>query len=426
MSRFAATPPDQHPLETADDMSLLSWFANEVDGGGAFPSADASDGAPLAGGSGLDSEFLDAWLSGEPGDTGSSDEHGVESLLSHDAGFGVMSVLRSGTSPWDSAHLGHEAEGTGPEWTFADGPDGDIAGMAGLGDVPLEPAPASGAPGGEMAGAQDLIMLDAGQFAKGGNAPDGKGNGGGGGGKSDGDPNALSSYTSGGEDGYNIQIDFKGGWTADLQDAFIASADLLSSWIVGDIADVFYRGKIIDDIVISAELKDIDGAGGILGQAGPTAVRTDGYLPATAVMQFDSADADAFNQVGQWEEIVLHEMVHSIGFGSIWEFLGLVDGSGTQTPTFNGTAATLTYQAEFGAEGADGVPLEQDGGSGTVESHWDEETFGAELMTGYLDSSTSVSFDVADTGDDLSDMTLASLEDLGYDTVWTPDAALIA
>jgi hypothetical protein len=34
--------------------------------------------------------------------------------------------------------------------------------------------------------------------------------------------------------------------------------------------------------------------------------------------------------------------------------------------------------------------------------------------------------DVWATDDDLSDMTLASLEDLGYDTLWSPDAYLIA
>jgi hypothetical protein len=429
MLMFPATPLDHLPRLTADDVSLLSWLADYLDGGGAVPSADAGDGASLAYGAGLNSEFLDAWLSGTHEVTGPGDSHGFVSLSLGDAGGDVTPAAPGEPSPWDSAFLGQDAAGTGTQWTFAGAPISAIASMDGLGIGPLEPPLAAGAPGGEMAAAQNVIILDAPQFAKGGNAPDGNGNGnggGGGGGRGDSDPNVLSSYTSGGEGDYNIQIDFKGTWTADLQDAFIASADLLSSWIVGDIADVFFRGKIIDDIVITAELKDIDGAGGILGQAGPTAVRTDGYLPAAAVMQFDSADADAFSQAGQWEEIVLHEMIHSIGFGTIWDFLGLVDGSGTQTPTFSGSAATLTYEAEFGAVGAAGVPLEQDGGQGTIESHWDEETFDAELMTGYLNTSTSISFDVWITGDDLSDMTLASLEDLGYDTLWSPDAYLIA
>jgi hypothetical protein len=31
-----------------------------------------------------------------------------------------------------------------------------------------------------------------------------------------------------------------------------------------------------------------------------------------------------------------------------------------------------------------GIPVEQDGGSGTAGSHWNGEIFGNELMTGYI------------------------------------------
>ena len=40
-------------------------------------------------------------------------------------------------------------------------------------------------------------------------------------------------------------------------------------------------------------------------------------------------------------------------------------------------------------------------------------------MTGWLNLSTDITTD-------LSDMTVASLEDLGYATVWEPDPTLIA
>ncbi|MEJ2122488.1 MAG: leishmanolysin-related zinc metalloendopeptidase [Alphaproteobacteria bacterium] len=430
MLNFAAIPLDQDNAVTANDVSLLTWLAAYLDGDNLFPSTDATEGASLAYGLGLDTEVLDAWLSGTSDAPGLVDNNGNGSLTLGGTSSNLTSSQSSEISSLVQSDLSYDDNGTGPQWTFSGGLHRDIANLDGLDDVPVEPALVTSAPHGDSVVAQDVIVLDTYQFAKGGNAPAGNGNGGGGGGNGggggSGDPNAVSSYTSGAEGGYNIQIDFKGTWTADLQDAFIEAADLLSTWIVGDIADVFYRGKVIDDIVITAELKDIDGTGGILGQAGPTAVRTDGYQPAAATMQFDIADAEAYSSAGQWEEIVLHEMMHSVGFGTIWDFLGLVDGSGTNTPTFSGYAATLTYQAEFGAEGADGVPLEDGGGSGTAESHWDEETFDAEVMTGYLNSTTSVSMDVWATDDDLSDMTLASLEDLGYDTLWSPDAYLIA
>jgi len=263
----------------------------------------------------------------------------------------------------------------------------------------------------------DLIFLDTLSYARPTKAEKGGGNGGGKGkkgggsdGSSDGsegsEPGSLSEYLSGDPDGYNILIDFEGAWTSALQDAFTDAADLVSDLIVGDLADVFFRGKIIDDLNITAELVEIDGVNGVLGQAGPTAIRTADYLPAVGVMEFDSADADAFLALDLWDEIVLHEMLHTVGFGSVWDYLGLVADAGTSDPIFTGDQATLAYRSLFDDADAAGVPLEQDGGAGTVESHWDEDVFGSELMTGYLDA----------TGNYLSDVTVASLADLGYET----------
>ena len=48
--------------------------------------------------------------------------------------------------------------------------------------------------------------------------------------------------------------------------------------------------------------------------------------------------------------------------------------------------------------------VEQDGGSGTAGSHWDEDTFHNELMTGYIDSGSNP----------FSAMSAASFADLGY------------
>ncbi|MDP6817773.1 MAG: leishmanolysin-related zinc metalloendopeptidase [Alphaproteobacteria bacterium] len=264
-------------------------------------------------------------------------------------------------------------------------------------------------PSEAMLGEADLTIIDMDWFAKGGNGG-GKGGGGNGGGDDGGGDGTLSSYVSGDPGGYNIEIVFKKAWTVDLQGAFIDSSELISDLITGDISDVRFRGKTIDDIRIDAELKEIDGEGGILGQAGPTAIRTSNYLPATAVMQFDIADASAYNASGQWQDIVFHETLHSVGFGTVWSYQELIDGAGTDNPLFTGTAATFTYNRDYDAEGATGVPLEQDGGAGTRDSHWDEETFDNEIMTGYIDDTNY-----------LSEMTVAALEDSGYETVWDED-----
>jgi hypothetical protein len=50
------------------------------------------------------------------------------------------------------------------------------------------------------------------------------------------------------------------------------------------------------------------------------------------------------------------------------------------------------------------VPVENTGGSGTVDAHWRESVFGSELMTGFVDAGVNP----------LSRVTVASMGDLGY------------
>jgi hypothetical protein len=53
---------------------------------------------------------------------------------------------------------------------------------------------------------------------------------------------------------------------------------------------------------------------------------------------------------------------------------------------------------------ADHIPVEDNGGSGTAGSHWDEEALTNELMTGYINTN----------GNYLSKFSVMSLADLGY------------
>jgi hypothetical protein len=241
-----------------------------------------------------------------------------------------------------------------------------------------------------------IIHVDDVEAAKGGNG--GGGGGGGGGGTS-----SFAPYTSGpalASAGYNITIQFNGTWTQDLYNVFVAAADRLTSLIVGELPDVSVRtrGRVttVDDILITAELGNIDGLNGVLGQAGPTAIRTNGSLPATAIMQFDIVDVNAMG-LDVFADVVLHEMAHSLGFGSIWDRLGLVTNG-----LFTGENA-LDEFLDMGGSGS-GIPVEQDFGAGTAGAHWDEETFRNELMTGFIDEGENY----------FTEMSAASFADLGY------------
>jgi hypothetical protein len=236
-------------------------------------------------------------------------------------------------------------------------------------------------------------------FAKGGS-------GGPGGGGSGGGAGVLKEYHSvggaAGEAGYDIWIEFKGtGWSADLQTAFKQAADYFTTVITEDIGGGgLYRGKIIDDLYVSAELATIDGTGGILGQAGPTATWTATELTAAGQMQFDVADAGAYYDQGLWDDIVTHEMMHVLGFGSLWNYGANPLVVGNQ---YTGAAGKAAYGGP--------IPVETDGGAGTAGSHWDEELLKNELMTGYINTDENPA---TNTDNYLSQFSVMSLADLGY------------
>lgn len=69
-------------------------------------------------------------------------------------------------------------------------------------------------------------------------------------------------------------------------------------------------------LLISATIDVIDGEGGILGFAGPTAVWNDCMtISLTGAMTFDIEDIDDLEDAGSFEAVILHEMGHVIGIG---------------------------------------------------------------------------------------------------------------
>ena len=190
--------------------------------------------------------------------------------------------------------------------------------------------------------------------------------------------------------------------TGDISDAQLDKAANLCG--LGEPAE----SRPVDDVLIYASVEPIDGRGGILGSAGPCLIRTADSLTIYGVMRFDSADVAALEQGGTFQDVILHEMGHVLGIGTLWGRKGLLTFSGSDCqasndPAFTGTNAKDEY-ATLGGSG--NVPVENDGGRGTKCGHWDEQTFDNELMTGFLGGSTS--------GNPLSRMTAASLQDLGY------------
>jgi hypothetical protein len=168
--------------------------------------------------------------------------------------------------------------------------------------------------------------------------------------------------------------------------------------------------ETIDDLVIFVRLDSIDGPLNQLGGAGWCVARGSDTIPVLGAMRFDTADVATFVANGLFDEIVMHEMGHVIGFGTVWTFKGrLIDPSlsGGTDPHFNGPQAIAAFDRSGGAGYSAGskVPVADVGGPGTADAHWRESVFDTELMTGLLDGGVP---------NPLSVISVAQFLDLGY------------
>lgn len=201
------------------------------------------------------------------------------------------------------------------------------------------------------------------------------------------------------EERFNIELEY-----SDLEpqyrDTFETAKRRWESAIVGDLPTISVAGRTIDDVLIYASGVHIDGPGGILGQAGPNYIRSNG-LPITGVMQFDLHDLEEMYTEGSLADVIVHEMGHVLGLGTLWQ--RLVRGLNTDDPVFVGENAMREYGSLIKRPPTP-VPVENTGGPGTRGGHWRESVFDHELMTGWLDRGTNP----------LSRMTLGALADLGY------------
>lgn len=222
---------------------------------------------------------------------------------------------------------------------------------------------------------------------------------------------------------FDISVVFGGGLTASQQNIFSTAEATWEGLITG-----YQTGITLSEITLNASGVAIDGIGGILGSAGPEfGTYQGGFLLTTSgSMQFDTADLASLESGGALLDVILHEMAHVIGLGTLWTYNDVyVAGSGQYTGAY-GLAA---YQAEFDQPGASYVPVELGGGAGTANGHWDENYGGGgltgisegagrdlrnELMTGWLNTPSFI-----------SQTTVQSFRDIGFTVVPEPATAVL-
>lgn len=234
----------------------------------------------------------------------------------------------------------------------------------------------------------------------------------------------LESYPA----GYEIEFQFLTAVDSTKRETFRDAGTRWGTIITGDVPDIQsspsnpidlnqcvsgagQRTTPVDDLLILVSVDSIDGEGGTLGRAGPCFIRSDDAdpdLPPLSVvgaMEFDEADLDALETDGFLDEVIVHEMGHVVGIGTLWPLQELIEGRGGPDPTFTGRAAIEAFFAVGGDQfSGEPVPVENQGGAGTADAHWRESIFSNELMTGFLNQGSNP----------LSVVSIASLGDQFY------------
>lgn len=223
------------------------------------------------------------------------------------------------------------------------------------------------------------------------------------------------TFTATGRSPFNITVRYIGTITDAQREAVENAVNRWTNIVVNDVFDlrvVVEAGmcfpqqpavdEIVDDLLLFVRFPSIDGPGAILGRAGPCFVRTLNLMPVIGLIELDADDLVEIEAKGALTDVIMHEMAHTLGFGTIWPMRSLVAGMGSNDPRYTGPFGLGRYRRMGGL--SSGVPVENLGSAGTRDAHWRESIFGNELMTGFLSQGQNP----------LSAFSVSSLEDLGY------------
>eukprot|EP00924_Labyrinthula_sp_SR-Ha-C_P016495 maker-scaffold_6-snap-gene-5.43-mRNA-1 protein AED:0.00 eAED:0.00 QI:204/1/1/1/1/1/2/42/418 len=204
------------------------------------------------------------------------------------------------------------------------------------------------------------------------------------------------------------------------------------------------QGENIQDLVIAAVLQSVDGENGVLGYAAPCIINPNNGLTLAGVIFFDTADTALMEESGILGKVVLHEMMHVLGYGLNWtprigpggnlvsnfsvaeDQVLTYDDNGEiivqpeNEPIYTGDEGIAEFEKLTGKEESfiplQGVELHGDPdffnvsageGRGQVDVHIDKDTFQNALMTYGIDPEAGKEVS-------LTVMSLAMLRDIGY------------
>ncbi|MCH7473108.1 MAG: Ig-like domain-containing protein [Gemmatimonadetes bacterium] len=227
---------------------------------------------------------------------------------------------------------------------------------------------------------------------------------------------------------FDIELVFLDAGTPSQEAAFQSAAERWASIITTDIADIDFSVRpiladacaegqplvndIVDDVRIYIKIERIDGPGGTVASAGPCVTRGLSMLPVLGSMRFDSEDLANLEDTGVLVNIVIHEMGHVLGIGTIWPLFKLlvnpsVPSNANADTHFAGPLAIAAFDDAGGTTYTGGakVPVENTAEEGSADGHWRESVLAEEIMTPFF---------VFGQPQPLSAITVESLADVGY------------
>lgn len=248
------------------------------------------------------------------------------------------------------------------------------------------------------------------------------------------------TFTATGQAGQlNIEIrNFGPAFSPAVQSAFDSSEAAWENILYGDLTPIPVNttnacgegqtiNETVDDVIILARIAAIDGAGGILGRAGPCSVRINTATPHGSaiygLMEFDADDMADMSAQGILDRVILHEMGHVLGFNDFSWSVGttvcvadVTTALGQNRDTRFICPITVAAFDSIGGTTYTGglkVPLENCVNTlgnpcdpdNNANSHWREIVFDSELMTAYIDDTQTTL---------LSLVSITAFEDMGY------------
>ena len=203
---------------------------------------------------------------------------------------------------------------------------------------------------------------------------------------------------------YPIEIQVLTSGMQQYSEIFSRAAERWSRVIADTQPPANVDGEVIKGLRVVVQVGDFGFEDGIYAESRTRQRREHNAIPVLGEMKLDRQSLEELAPKGMILDVVSHEIGHLLGFGGRWFSLNLIEGESTDNPRFKGPNTMREYAKLMGYPDPIQIPIEGEGGTATTECHWRNSIFGNELMTGHIEA----------PGNPLSLLSIASLEDIGY------------